>query len=116
MRTKNAKASKRSEKAPIEIDTESLEHRAEGITKEVGDLAPTNQCIEGSLGDVLEKIQKACKARNLSQGSERSAISIANGMFKKYGSLPSVEQVKADAPNIKTSGNWLWFLKLFNSQ
>lgn len=72
--------------------------------------------MKATMGDILERIHKACDARKLSEGSRRNAVSMANSMFKRYGSLPTAEQVKADAANPKQRGNWLWLLKLVSSQ
>jgi len=44
----------------------------------------------------------------------RSAISMANTMFKKYGRLPTVEEVTKDAANPKQRGNFRWLLKLIS--
>jgi hypothetical protein len=67
--------------------------------------------VEG-LGDTLERINKACNARELSDGSRRSAVSMANTQFKKYRLLMTTEEIEKDSPNAKAKGNNKWLLKL----
>lgn len=64
------------------------------------------------MGDTIEKINKACDARKLSEGSRRSAVSMLNTMIKLYGHIPTVDEVEKGAPNTKVKGNHKWLLKL----
>ena len=65
-----------------------------------------------SMGDVLAKIHAGCDARKLSEGSRRSAVSMAKTMMKQYGHMPTAEEVEKGAPNTKVKGNHKWLLKL----
>jgi hypothetical protein len=118
---KAQKASKISKKNMTAIKT-TVAHKAtkggrkpkkdEGVAETARDCAATVAQGTVALGDVIERIYAGVEARKLSINSKHSAVSMANSYFKRWGRLPTLEEIEKDLPNAKAKGNARWLLKL----